>query len=206
MRRGCPALVYLMVLAGCAGATTMRVDHENGDEESSGESGVTIAPAATVSPDSGTRDSAAFTPDGQQPAAGQGYAGYGGPAAIAIRRIGQWSHTGIGESRRLVIRDPEGWTAFWSELGVGERPAVDFTRDAVIAVAAGQRRSGGYEIAVSQVSDSAGELTIEVLETSPGPECSVAAALSQPVDVVVVPAVKTQRWSFVEQQLVRSCR
>jgi hypothetical protein len=136
----------------------------------------------------------------------QGYAPYGAAPSVQIRRIGQWTHTGINERRRLIIRDANAWAAFWSELGVGDQPAVDFTRDLVVAVAAGQQSSGGYEVAVDGVTQSNGELTIQVVETSPGPNCVTTSVLTQPVDVVVLPAVNARGWSFVERKEVRGCR
>jgi hypothetical protein len=93
----------------------------------------------------------------------QGYAPYASTRTIDIRRLGQWTRTGIGESRRLVIRDANAWAQFWSELGVGEQPNVDFTRDVVVAVAAGQRSTGGFEIAVDRITQTDGELSVEVV-------------------------------------------
>ena len=191
-------------------------DDENGP--------VALAPEPAVAPDSvgqsapmdGSADPSSGTPsDGSVDASNswrdttvqQGYAPYGNAQAeVQFRRIGQWTHTGISERRRLVIRDANGWAAFWSELGVGDRPALDFTRDLVVAVAAGQQSSGGHEISVTQVTNANGELRIEVVETSPGPNCMTTTALTQPVDVVVVPAVGAKNWSFVEQKEVRGCR
>ena len=205
------ALLLLTAMVGCAGGTTMRV--AQGDSDS--DSGVSLAPTPSGRPDSSATDSipadsAGLPSPAVQPSASQGYAGYGNPdanqRALEIRRIGQWTRTGIGESRRLVIRDANTWAAFWSELGVGDRPAVDFTRDVVVAVAAGQQPTGGYEIAVNNVTEHAGELTVEVLETTPGPNCMTSAVLTQPVDVVVLPAVNVRGWSFIEKKNVRGCR
>jgi hypothetical protein len=186
----------------------MRVAKEDGDSDS----GVSLAPSpAGVSDTSAVAspavDSATTTsPPAATPAPVQGYADYGNHGALDIRRIGQWTRTGIGESRRLLIRDANTWAAFWSELGEGDRPAVDFTRDIVVAAATGQRPTGGYEIAINGVSQQGGELTVEVLETTPGPNCMTSAGLTQPVDVVVVPAVKVRSWSFIEKKDVRGCR
>jgi hypothetical protein len=201
-------LVYLIsaaVLTACGG-TTMRV----AEDDTSDSGPVALAPEPDVAPDSLTP--AAPSTDSLTPSTitdtttQQGYVTYGNEPEAQIRRIGQWTHTGINERRRLVIRDANGWAAFWSELGSGDRPAVDFTRDLVIAVAAGQQSSGGYEIAVDQVSDRNGELVIEVVETSPGPNCMTTSVLTQPVDVVVVPRVNARSWSFVERKEVRGCR
>jgi hypothetical protein len=190
----------------------MRVSKEDGEDAP-----VALAPTPESSPDSGTaevplaeprepliRDSAQLIQDSTPQE--QGYGPYGSPATVEIRRIGQWTRTGISEARRLVIRDANAWAEFWAELGVGDRPAVDFSRDLVIVVAAGQRPTGGHEIAVSKVSQANGELRVEVVETTPGPNCMSTSALTQPVDVVVVQGVTAKSWSFGQRQEVRGCQ
>ena len=203
----CAILIPFAALTACASGSTLRV----ADDDSSDSGAVALAPAPEAAPDSAT----AMVPAPPPPAApaaqpidsgGQGYSPYGNASGLDIRRIGQWTHTGIGEARRLVIRDANGWAAFWSELGVGERPTIDFSRDVVVAVTAGQRPTGGYEIAVDRVSNQDGELIVEVVETTPGPNCMTIASLTQPVDVIVVPSVTPRSWSFLERKEVRGCR
>jgi len=184
-------------------------------DDAEGDSPVSLAPAPEDSPDSVSQTP--YSPPPESPAQDtgtvqQGYAPYGnsGPSpaagALEIRRIGQWSHTGIREARRMIIQNANTWAEFWAELGVGDRPAVDFSRDVVIAVAAGERPSGGNEIAVTRASQSNGELVAEVQETVPGPNCITTSAQTQPVDVVVVQGFKPKSWSFAERKEVRSCR
>lgn len=203
--RRCVLLIPLALLAACGGGTIRVADD---DSESSGP----VALAPTPEPEPSTAAAPAPAPEPSRdttPAAvphEQGYASYGNTSTLEIRRIGRWSRTGIGESRRLVIRDANAWADFWSELGIGDRPEVDFTKAVVVAVAAGQRPSGGYEIAVDRVGQAAGELTVQVVETTPGPNCMSDSSLTQPVDVVVVPAVAPRSWSFVERKEVRDCR
>jgi protease stability complex PrcB-like protein len=206
--RRCALWIALAALAACGGGT-MRV----ADDDSSGDTPVSLAPTPEPEPDSSTASALApaseQTHDSTAAAAvprEQGYAPYGGSSTLEIRRIGQWSRTGIGESRRLVIRDANSWAEFWSELGTGDRPDVDFTKAVVVAVAAGQRPSGGYEIAVDHVSQTDGELTVQVLETAPGPNCITSSPPTQPADVVVVPVVAPKSWSFIERKEVRACR
>jgi hypothetical protein len=188
----------------CASGTTMRVAPDTGEDtpvalsptpESAPAESVAAAPAAAPK----DTVSAQVTP-------GQGYAAYGAGGSLELRRVGQWTRTGISEARRLVIRDANAWADFWSELGVGDRPEVDFTQNVVVAVAAGQRPTGGYEIAIDRVSQTNGELTVEVVEVVPGPNCRTAGTLTQPVDIVVVPALTARNWSFVERKEVRGCR
>jgi protease stability complex PrcB-like protein len=195
-------LIPIAALIGCGAGRTIRVSE---GEDAPASEPVALAPAPA--PDSATAP-ATFQDTASVAAAPseQGYSAYGNNRTLDIRRIGQWTHTGIGESRRLVIRDANGWAEFWSELGVGERPSVDFNRDVVVAVAAGQRPTGGYEIAVDRVTQSDGQLTVEVVERTPGPNCMTTASLTQPVDVVVVPAADARSLSFLERKEIRGCR
>jgi len=183
-------LIPIAVLAGCGAGRTIRV----ADDNNTASEPVALAPTPTDTA------SAAAAPSEQ------GYAPYGNNRTLDIRRIGQWTRTGIGESRRLVIRDANAWAQFWSELGVGEQPSVDFNHDVVVAVAAGQRPTGGYEIAIDRVTQSDTQLTVEVVERTPGPNCMTTASLTQPVDVVVVPAADAKRLSFLERKEIRGCR
>jgi hypothetical protein len=200
------ALIPVLILSACGG-TTMRVAQDEPAEDSGP---VALAPAPDSAPESTATAAPAPAPvpaTAPDSASTQGYAPYGNTGSdLELRRIGQWTNTGISESRRLVIRDANTWARFWAELGVGERPAIDFSQNLVVAVAAGQRSSGGYEIAVRRVSQANGDLTIEVEETAPGPNCMTTSALTQPVDVVVLPSVGARSWSFIEHQEVRGCR
>jgi len=194
-------LIPIAALAGCGAGRTIRV--AEGDAPASEP--VALAPTPALEP----------APVGAQPSdtasaaaapSEQGYAPYGNNRTLDLRRIGQWTRTGIGESRRLVIRDANAWAQFWSELGVGDRPSVDFNHDVVVAVAAGQRPTGGYEIAIDRVTQSDGQLTVEVVERVPGPNCMTTGSLTQPVDVVVVPAAEAKSLSFLERKEIRGCR
>jgi hypothetical protein len=203
-----PRTVFLFLwLAAACGGGRMRV--AQGEPEN--DTPVSLAPEPEGAPDSSLNSPPSVTAPApiQDTLPGeQGYAPYDANASstsLEIRRIGVWSHTGIREARRMVIQDVNAWAEFWSELGVGDRPAVDFTRDIVIAVAAGERPSGGHEIAVTRVTQTNGELRVEVSETAPGPNCLSTSNLTQPVDVVVVEGVKPKSWSFVEHKDVRSC-
>ena len=208
------ALLVPAVLVGCASGTTIRPT----DGDDTGASGpVSLSPtpseggqaepvpATEPRPEPSVSAQPAAQPQADsQPA--QGYAPYASTRTIDIRRLGQWTRTGIGESRRLVIRDVNGLNQFWSELGVGERPHVDFTRDVVVAVAAGQRSTGGFEIVIDRITQTDGELSVEVVERVPGPNCMTTASLTQPVDVVVVPVGDARSWSFMERKEIRACR
>jgi hypothetical protein len=124
---------------------------------------------------------------------------------VQMRRIGRWASSGITGPRRLVILDPATWSHFWSELGAGVKPEVDFGNDLVVAVAAGERSTGGHDIEVRKVTRAGNELRIEVLETIPSEGCVTTQAKTQPVDVVMVAATGVTKWSFIDSQAVGPC-
>ena len=167
----------------------------------------TPPPSAAPAPEAGP-PAAAPVPDPAAPAAGAaGYAPYDAPgAALPIRRIGQWTASGLDSPARKVIRDDSTYAQFWQALGAGQRPAVDFTRDVVIAVAAGQRQTGGYAIAVQRVARAGKAMTVDVVETVPGPGCWTTQQITQPVDVVVVAAADAPTWSFSDRTKSQACK
>ena len=163
---------------------------------------VAQAPAPTPAPD--TTQGAVPVAPAPQPAAG--YAPYDSSNSIAIRRIGQWSTSGITAPARIVIRDDSAYAKFWAGLGdPGSRPSVDFTRDLVIAVAAGQQSTGGHSIAVERVTRVGPGLAVEVTETVPPQGCMTTQAITEPVDVVVVAAADAKTWSFSDRKVAGGC-
>jgi hypothetical protein len=196
----CAILIPIAALAACAGGTTMRV----APNDAPGDEAVALAPAPEPS-DSQTSGAAPAVAPAESTQA-PGYAPYGVGRDLQLRRVGQWTRTGVREARRLVIRDANAFAQLWSELGVGERPEVDFTKDVVVAVTAGERPGGGYGIAVDRARENNGELTVGVVETTPGPNCITAASPTQPADIVVVPSVTIRSWSFLERKEVQGCR
>ena len=161
-------------------------------------------PAPQVNPAPNPAASPTPSPAPESGAAG-GYAPYGGQS-LQIRRIGQYSASGIATPARLVIRDDSAYARFWASLGAGNRPSVDFSRDIVIAAASGQRAMGGNAIAVERVTRTGDGLAVEVVETSPAPGCVVSQALTQPVDVIVVAAADARTWSFSDQTRTQGCQ
>jgi hypothetical protein len=196
-------LIPIVALAGCAAGSTIRVAE---GEDTTANEPVSLAPEPqTAEPEAAPAPESAYGADTTNTPA-QGYAPYGNEGTLEIRRIGQWTRTGIGEARRLVIKDANAWAQFWSELGMGDRPAVDFNRDVVIVAAAGQRPTGGHEIAVTRVTQTQGGLTVEVVERAPGPNCMTTTSLTQPVDIVIVPVSGVRSWNFVERKEIRGCQ
>jgi hypothetical protein len=188
------SIAAALALAGCGSGTLRPADEPEpvAPAPSAGPSTPVAAEPAPVTPAAPVADTGATA----SPAPG---------TVVQMRRIGRWVTSGITGARRLVILDPATWSRFWSELGAGVRPEVDFGNDLVIAVASGERSSGGHDIEVRKVTRAGNELQIEVLETYPSEGCVTTQAKTQPVDVVMVAATGVTKWSFIDSRAVGPC-
>jgi hypothetical protein len=91
-----------------------------------------------------------------------------------------------------VVRDDAAWREAWGQVTgpivpPPERPAVDFRREAVVIVAAGERPTGGWTVTVDSVAPANGGLTVSYTLSGPGAGCITAQIITSPVDVVRVP-------------------
>ena len=165
------------------------------------------APSPVAAPEPAAEPTPAAQPPSAAPVPDQAapYAAYDASGSLPIRRIGQWTTSGISRPERTVLRNDSTYARFWEALGVGQRPAVDFSRDVVIVVAAGQQPSGGHAIAVERVARAGNAMMVEVVETVPGPGCWTTQQLTQPVDVVVVAAADAPEWSFSDRTRTQPC-
>ncbi|MEO8227810.1 MAG: protease complex subunit PrcB family protein [Gemmatimonadota bacterium] len=127
-----------------------------------------------------------------------------GGTDLTVRDLGHWTAGRFDQPARRLIRSASAWAAAWDSLGEGERPAVDFTRETVVLAAAGERRTGGYTLAVAGVRDSAGTLVVTVIERAPGTRCMAVSAITHPATAVAVPVVARPA-RFVDRREVNEC-
>jgi hypothetical protein len=140
------------------------------------------------------------------------YGGWSDPpdAECPFETVLATAYSGLTEQRREVVREDASWARLWAEIHAGvdpvpPRPAVDFARDMLIAVAAGTRPSGGFSIKVRRVTTrGGGALEVAVLETCPHPGARVSMALTQPVEVVRV--LRLAQPATFRDERAASCR
>ncbi len=105
---------------------------------------------------------------------------------------GMIAYSGYHEAARIVIRSDADWRSAWATLHAGSSPVppvppVDFSREMVLLAALGDRPSGGFGVAIREVTFDGSTVGAAVVETRPGPRCIVTAVVTQPVAVVTVP-------------------
>jgi hypothetical protein len=118
--------------------------------------------------------------------------------------------TDLEVATRSIIRDEPAWRALWQALFANRSvmpplPAIDFTREMVIAVAIGSRPTGGYRVEITAVHAMGGDLYISFRETQPDPAtCVTTQALTSPAALARV-SRSVGRVHFVGSVSVHRC-
>lgn len=118
-------------------------------------------------------------------------AGTGGesPEVLPQKDLARGAYSALRFERTQVIRDTETLAQFWERARVRDPlPAVDFSQRMVIIAALGERRTGGYRIDIRQVLATDAGVRVEIRAATPGENCLVSQALTQPFHIVSVPA------------------
>jgi hypothetical protein len=96
------------------------------------------------------------------------------------------TNSGIADRREVVVRDAAMWASLWPEIVGSQRPMpplppVDFAREMLLVASMGTRSSGGYTIAIDGLTLAGDTLLVAVSEQSPGRNCGVTEAITEPV-------------------------
>lgn len=106
-----------------------------------------------------------------------------------LRVIAQGQQSEVQEPRQVVVTSREAWAALWQQHGAQlPVPAVDFTRESIVAVFLGTRPSGGYGVDIVAVRTGAAPV-VEYRERRPGPDMMTTQALTFPFSIVAVPVL-----------------
>lgn len=117
-------------------------------------------------------------------------------------------YSNIREPARLVISDAETWAAVWAGMigpagSPADAPAVDFSRENVLIAAMGERRGGGYAIAITGLARAGGRIEAEIQSTIPA-GCSGADVMTTPLDAVRIPKT-AELIQFAEKSRILRC-
>ncbi|MBI2369409.1 MAG: protease complex subunit PrcB family protein [Deltaproteobacteria bacterium] len=109
--------------------------------------------------------------------------------SVPFATIAQGTSSGITTATRAVIRDQGAWARLWSEhtarlMPVPPVPPVDFSREMVVGVFAGEQRTGGFEIEIIRIEQGSEGIAVQYRERAPSPGDLVPQALTQPYHLV----------------------
>ena len=109
-------------------------------------------------------------------------------AEVPFTEITHGMKSDVTERTNYLITSSDELKSLWKLINAtGTPPKIDFNKNAVIAVFAGQQPTTGYSIAVAKIED-AGARIVSVTIAQPGNNCMAGQMLTAPYDVVAVPA------------------
>jgi hypothetical protein len=115
---------------------------------------------------------------------------------LRMKVLGRGAFSGIQEAKQLVITNQIQWAEIWQKHSVQNKepkkpaPEVDFSKQSVLFVALGQKRTGGYSVGITDVQKKDGKTEVIVQTTSPKPGGFQIQALTAPFVAVAVPRIE----------------
>jgi hypothetical protein len=108
--------------------------------------------------------------------------------APPIRSIERGTMSFVDAPRQVIARTSAEWAAAWrAHAGDRQAPEVDFSKEMVVGIFLGTRRTSGYGVEIVRAREEAGGLVVQYVETAPSPRAVTAQVITMPYHVVAIP-------------------
>lgn len=176
-------LALVLLLAGCL-------------EEGSDVGVADPTPAPTVTSPAASTPAPSATPT----TAATPTAPASGPHEVAFRRIESGQQSSLQEPTRGYVTTASEWATFWSSHSQEPAPSVDFARETVAYVFAGERSNTCWAVRANEaIDDGAGTTTLRYTLHAPSPNMMCGDAITYPYDIVALEGAG-RRVEFTEQR------
>src|SRR5712691_13210911 len=118
------------------------------------------------------------------------------------RTIEKGDQSNIEDAKQVLVRTEAEWMRLWQQHSPDRpRPAVDFSREMVVAIFMGSRPNAGFSTAVLSTTAANGALIVRYTETLPKPGTLSAQILTFPYHLVAMPKadVKDVKFEKIQQ-------
>ncbi|OFV93949.1 MAG: hypothetical protein A3H95_07720 [Acidobacteria bacterium RIFCSPLOWO2_02_FULL_64_15] len=105
-----------------------------------------------------------------------------------MRTIERSAMSFVDTPRQVTLRTAAEWTAAWrAHAGDRQAPVVDFSKEMVVGVFLGTRRTSGYSVEIVRTREENGALIVQYVETQPSPRAVTAQVITMPLHLVAIP-------------------
>lgn len=109
-----------------------------------------------------------------------------------FRTIALGYQTGITTGKMRLARNDKEWAELWREhtstqLPRPEAPRIDFAKEVVVCVLAGEKPTGGYGIEVVDADFNGQAVVLGTRETKPAEDAVVPMFLTRPYHMIATP-------------------
>ena len=129
----------------------------------------------------------------------------GGPAAVIVpfTALAEGAQSEVSARVNYLITTPEELAELWKLLKEPPPPpTVDFDKNVVAAIFAGEVPTAGYSITVAEVRDTADRM-VKVELTKPGEGCVLAQSVAAPYQIIELPKTSLP---FTHEDIVTTVR
>ncbi len=130
-----------------------------------------------------------------------------GSPPVSFRLLKEGSDaTAMTDRANYRITDSVQLSQLWGYVGVtpGTAPAIDFTKEEVLAVFDGTHSTGGYRITVTRITNEDGTRIVQVTRSAPGANCSTPSVVTGPYQIIAVPKSDLPL-AHVDTSVVQNC-
>lgn len=111
---------------------------------------------------------------------------------------------------QFMIKSEDEWTKVWKETNqsfepMPPKPAVDFTKNWVIACMMGMKRSGGHSLKIKDLTVNGDALKISIENTSPGKNCMSVDMITYPYAFYTIEHFKQSKVTFESTAVSKDC-
>lgn len=128
---------------------------------------------------------------------------------VSFRVLDSGTHaSGVTAATNYAAYSESSYLKLWGMVHGTDQstpPNVDFSKEYVIGVFAGQKPTGGYAVAIDTVSDENGTRTVHIALTKPGPACITNQMVTSPYQLIAVP-VSDAALAHTESDIATPCK
>jgi hypothetical protein len=105
-----------------------------------------------------------------------------------MKTIDKGDHSNMDEAKHAEVKTESAWKQLWQQHSPDRpRPAVDFTKEMVVAVFLGSRPTAGYRVEIASATETNGALVVRYREAAPPRGMMTAQVITSPYHIVTVP-------------------
>jgi protease stability complex PrcB-like protein len=117
--------------------------------------------------------------------------------ATGPRTIEKGDQSNIEDAKQVVVRTDAEWARLWQQHSFDRpKPAIDFSKETIVAVFMGSRPNAGFSTAVVSATEGGGALVIRYTETQPAKTALTAQVITFPYDIVAIPKATATNVKF----------
>ena len=115
--------------------------------------------------------------------------------------IAKGDQSNVDDARQVLVRTEAEWTKLWQQHAPDHpKPAVDFSKEMVVAVFMGSRPTAGFSTAIISATAANGALNVRYSESRPPAGGVTAQVLTFPYHIAAIPKADVKDVKFEKVQ------